>query len=357
MLSLLLLAGAALLARGAVFEGATVGTASWQLVARFAFQPTSDELGELTVSVDFPRRSQLAVHVFYADAYSEWDAVGAPALSCSERRALARNPARGIAYTLAREAWACCDSVPAVCPPAPGVDAGDPARCERCGDAASRAAGQYLLQVRGGDRAGRFPCTVRLPPDVAAGGAEPRWHVSKRRLWRIARPKWFFVALANCEPGCAAAPFCEGPLAASFKVSLRSPAAQYPHLSAEEAAMPALTQTFLALQTLLGAWVVKLSLRLGRLRKLHATVRLLRAAAALQWLALALALRRWAEYGRTGDAASGARWRTAAAVAEALGDATLVLLLLLLAKGWTVVRRKISAQGRTKLAAFGAAYV
>ena len=39
-----------------------------------------------------------------------------------------------------------------------------------------------------------------------------------------------------------------------------------------------------------------------------------------------------------------------------LADTTMVILLVLLAKGWTIVRRKISVGGRIKLAVFGTAY-
>ena len=47
----------------------------------------------------------------------------------------------------------------------------------------------------------------------------------------------------------------------------------------------------------------------------------------------------------------------AAGIFSALAETVMVLLLISLAKGWTVVRRKISIAGRIKMALFATLYL
>ena len=49
-------------------------------------------------------------------------------------------------------------------------------------------------------------------------------------------------------------------------------------------------------------------------------------------------------------------WRVASEVATALAEMAMLLLVILLAKGWTLVRYKISASGRVKIAIYMSTY-
>ena len=85
-------------------------------------------------------------------------------------------------------------------------------------------------------------------------------------------------------------------------------------------------------------------------RKFHWTVVILLACIVLTFISQCLSMAHYSAFSSDGVGTPGAL--VAARFVQLACDALFTLLLLLLAKGWTVVRRKISPDGRVKLAAF-----
>ena len=162
---------------------------------------------------------------------------------------------------------------------------------------------------------------------------------------------WFFVALANCAPECAeAAGFrdCQGPLVVDYAVHFTNGAGEdRREFSADELGTLEVAAAALGVYVGLGCWALRVRAALRRRRKFHHTVALLFWSVAAQALGCALALAHVATFARDGV---GVGWCLAAArFLWHAADILLVALLVLLAKGWTIVRRKLSANGRVRV--------
>ena len=165
---------------------------------------------------------------------------------------------------------------------------------------------------------------------------------------------WFFVALANCAAQCPEAAGyrdCQGPLVASYKLHFTNGAAEERReFSADELGTLEVAWCALATYAALGAWALRVRAALRRRRKFHHTVAMLCWSAWVQAAGCAFALCHVATFARDG---AGVPWCLAAA--RFLGhaaDILLVSLLVLLAKGWTLVRRKLSANGRVRVTVY-----
>jgi len=165
---------------------------------------------------------------------------------------------------------------------------------------------------------------------------------------------WFFVALANCAAQCPEAAGyrdCQGPLVASYKLHFTNGAAEERReFSADELGTLEVAWCALAAYAALGAWALRVRAALRRRRKFHHTVAMLCWSAWVQAAGCAFALCHVATFARDG---AGVPWCLAAA--RFLGhaaDILLVSLLVLLAKGWTLVRRKLSANGRVRVTVY-----
>ena len=126
------------------------------------------------------------------------------------------------------------------------------------------------------------------------------------------------------------------------------------HFSADETGIYSATIAFFVLQSLLMVASLLVATALKNRRKLHMTVKILVFSIALQLLGLLLNLLYYSEYSKNGAANQSVL--AAGAVLIASSDTCMVALLILLAKGWTIVRRKISVPGRIKIAVFLTVY-
>ena len=109
-------------------------------------------------------------------------------------------------------------------------------------------------------------------------------------------------------------------------------------------------------QTLVALLGLYISYSLTALRKYHHTAKLAVRAACVTWLSELLALVFYSRFGQRGYLDEPELLVAAQALA-AISDAMMVLLFLVLAKGWTIVRRKVSVQGRVKIACFMSSYL
>jgi hypothetical protein len=175
--------------------------------------------------------------------------------------------------------------------------------------------------------------------------------------FRSISPQWFFVALANCQPPllaedqarCDAQGFCQGPLLASVSFNMTNGSDERTkHFSYDEMGVLELYITAAVLQTLLNVWLLHIRRSLLAVNKYHATVQLLMASGALAWVSNLCNLAYYETYSRHGYADPVGL--TIGSFLASASDLLVVYLLILLAKGWTLVRYKISSQGRVKLA-------
>jgi hypothetical protein len=197
------------------------------------------------------------------------------------------------------------------------------------------------------------------------------------------RVRWFFVSIASCDPGCsnpkldvdysdgtvalagadtesAVRQYCSSQMDVTYELSFtNSKDSRSKHFSANEMGSLETYVTVFCLQVGLLCMAGLISWALLKQGKFHHTVRLLDASVIIQWFSIMSFLAYWAEYGH-----SGRGWLAGFTPSsmvfgyffQAVADTLLMLQCLLICKGWTIVRTKISANGRVKLAIFTTLY-
>merc|ERR1719231_1333204 len=90
-------------------------------------------------------------------------------------------------------------------------------------------------------------------------------------------------------------------------------------------------------------------------RKYHHTARMVIRASVFQWLSIVVGLVYYSRYAKHGKTMHGPL--ITCQVLALIADILMVLLFIVLAKGWTIVRRKISVQGRVKIAIYICTYL
>ena len=148
---------------------------------------------------------------------------------------------------------------------------------------------------------------------------------------------------------------CMGPTEIEYEFHLWNGNEWGKEFSADEDALPVTAILLFCLQTLclVAAYRVRVRLEAGG-KKLHLTTRVLTEAVAFEWVALLLRMCFYLRYQGKGQAPL---WLdTLSRVCHGVADVEIVILLVLLAKGWTIVRHKLRVASRMKLAAFAATY-
>ena len=185
--------------------------------------------------------------------------------------------------------------------------------------------------------------------------------VSREYNFRATHNTWMYVVISNCNPGCSGegdGHRCHSPVDVTYNFDFRN---NYPfkgndsaHFSADEEGIWDITLAFFVLQcfNLLLMYIVRRSL-VSR-RKYHKTVQILGAVVFMHWLSLLFSLIHYSAYMEDGEGIISI-WRASRYI-DILCETTFIALLILLAKGWTIVRRKISPLGRIKIAIFSTIY-
>jgi hypothetical protein len=169
------------------------------------------------------------------------------------------------------------------------------------------------------------------------------------------RSRWFFAVLAHCDPECSGG-YCQGPINVHYKVNMLNGMGFFKHFGANEVGLFEAMCIFLVLQ--IGIFYYSFAVRRDLLlkNKYHHTVKLLYASVWLQLIAVVSEVVYWRQFSING---SRVEVEFAGAVAQgAFGLAHMLVLLqlVLVAKGWTIVRKKITASGRVKIASYMTAY-
>jgi len=163
------------------------------------------------------------------------------------------------------------------------------------------------------------------------------------------RSRWFFFAVGNCPLGCTDA-FCAGGVDIYWSSNFTNGDSGNFYFGSDESSVWATSITFVILYALLLIYAVHVRNILLQARKYHFTVRLVVASTVLSSLRVfcdALGLTSFRSYGLVKDEIFAASYAFGG-----LAEFALILMLLLIMKGWTIVRRKISANGRMRISIF-----
>ncbi|GMH79812.1 hypothetical protein TrLO_g13488 [Triparma laevis f. longispina] len=196
--------------------------------------------------------------------------------------------------------------------------------------------------------------------------------VSGFAYFKSISPKYFFVAVTNCNPSCTCDPtrpevpcnwnatngitFCDGPSIFDYEFSFTNGLKlEYKHFGYDEIGCLAIAWIFMIFYVML-VFLVNVTVKnnLKRIDKYHITVKIVVWSVWVSFVSSVLRLYHYMLYSGDGVGNEGARIMSS--VLGSLAEILLVMHLILIAKGWTIVRRKISAGGRVKIAAFITVY-
>jgi len=181
---------------------------------------------------------------------------------------------------------------------------------------------------------------------------------------------WMYVVISNCDPSCtddeadtegyaSLGSRCQASVDVEYEFQFRN---MHPfdnpnltHFSADECGAYTSTIVFLVFQCFSVLMMAFVRNKLVHRRKFHWTVFMLAVVISLYWLSLVLAMVHYSDYSHTGVGFP--KVLEASRMVEAIASTCFIALLILLAKGWTIVRRKISPEGRIKIVVFCTFYL
>jgi hypothetical protein len=127
------------------------------------------------------------------------------------------------------------------------------------------------------------------------------------------------------------------------------------YFGADQSSVFLSSAVFLVLNLLLVCHMLYVRHILINMRKYHLTVKLMFGSVLCSFARVAIDLLYFSEFRATGK--SNKTWSIIGTVFASMADFLMVLTFMLLMKGWTIVRRKISANGRTRLTCFFLLYI
>eukprot|EP00238_Polyblepharides_amylifera_P002019 CAMPEP_0196585534 /NCGR_PEP_ID=MMETSP1081-20130531/51020_1 /TAXON_ID=36882 /ORGANISM="Pyramimonas amylifera, Strain CCMP720" /LENGTH=759 /DNA_ID=CAMNT_0041907117 /DNA_START=492 /DNA_END=2771 /DNA_ORIENTATION=+ len=172
------------------------------------------------------------------------------------------------------------------------------------------------------------------------------------------KARWIFLVLANCDEQCAQAggSMCQGPLDVSYTLELTNGEGwTIHHFSADEIGILETEFVFFALQSVLCVFSVFVRMKLMLIHKFHHTVKLLLCSIYLTFMANFFDLIHYCKYASDGEGVPGLH--TISMWLSGLAETLLLLLIILVAKGWSICCRKLSATGRVKISIYTTLYI
>ncbi len=172
--------------------------------------------------------------------------------------------------------------------------------------------------------------------------------------------RWGVLYIANCDANllnteCSNSNNCQGPIVADFQMSLLNGKGATQHLSADETMMFGLVITLGFLQLVNIAGAVHTRLALLKIKKYHVTVRLLVWSIFLEFFSFFFGVIFWGHYMSAGYPVY--TWSTLQDYSQALSVYLVIIVLILLGKGWTIVRPALTPSGSLKVIGYGTVYL
>ena len=185
--------------------------------------------------------------------------------------------------------------------------------------------------------------------------------VSGELVFISTRARWFYFALGNCwspnrkDSFDRLSPYAkEGAIRAHVSLAMFNGNGPQKQFSADEIGKLTAYTTFFVLYIIVGLICAHLTFYLKQKNMLHHTVRFLLISIYCEIGSVFFGLVYQSEYAKKGMKYI---WlETFSSLLHASADIFLLFLLIVIGKGWTVVRRKISATGRVKIGVFMTAY-
>eukprot|EP00518_Triparma_eleuthera_P006130 CAMPEP_0182488640 /NCGR_PEP_ID=MMETSP1319-20130603/48507_1 /TAXON_ID=172717 /ORGANISM="Bolidomonas pacifica, Strain RCC208" /LENGTH=882 /DNA_ID=CAMNT_0024690765 /DNA_START=121 /DNA_END=2767 /DNA_ORIENTATION=- len=313
-----------------VVEKHVKSVSAWKLVDRFCFEGMSDEEmnksssggtqepgeGLFKFEATFRAKDRISVSLFFDDNPHWYDSYNSKAseMSCAERQDAA---------SVTQRLW----------------------KSNQCADTDCDSLISYTWAQPHNERNGHQFVTV-----------------NREFYFRSSFHRWMYVVISNCDIDCLEdntetifGRHCQSYIDVDYKFEFRQGRDdQQNHFSADEIGVLPCTQTFFVLQCLNMLGIIIIRGKLMHRRKYHWTVHMLAISIFIHLVSLLLSLVHYGIYAKNG--VGNMSLLETAAVLDVACETLFLCLLILLAKGWTIVRRKISPSGRIKIAVFCSLY-
>jgi len=166
---------------------------------------------------------------------------------------------------------------------------------------------------------------------------------SSQRQFRASRARWWYLVLANCGTSLG--------LKLKYKLTLTNGDSFWrKHFSADEQNILQTDIFFMAVLTLIFFISLYVAYKLTQRQLFHTTYKLYLWVIFFELISIGVNIGYYVEYGNTGKPTKSVK--NIARAFHCLSEVLLVVLLILLGKGWTVTRGRISPAGQVKLSVF-----
>lgn len=187
------------------------------------------------------------------------------------------------------------------------------------------------------------------------------------------RSRWFFFALGNCDskesgiipptasscknytnPDGTSGLFCDAGVDAYWYFNFTNGEGPDMYFGSDESSVFITTVVFVVFYIALCFYTMRVRNILINIRKYHVTVKIIIVSVIAATIQVTLELVNYAQFRNSGSTSWS--FKSFSTFFGWVADWTLILTLMLLMKGWTIVRRKISATGRVRIAIFLVVY-
>lgn len=166
--------------------------------------------------------------------------------------------------------------------------------------------------------------------------------------FRLDRARFVFVVAATYDGFCND---CSGPVVIDYRFRFRNKGSEFGY---DQFFLLPMASAFVVMQTLAVAGALLVRRMLVVKRKLHFSARMLCESVVFEWLSQIVSL---AYYARYGDRGRASQWLLVmAGLLRIAADVELVVVFLIVAEGWTIVRRKLPGGERIRLVFFAVTY-
>ncbi|XP_077985454.1 transmembrane protein 145-like isoform X2 [Glandiceps talaboti] len=297
-LSVVLLAISVHYCQSKVIQGTLNTKEDWEFLARFCFL---SDIGRLRFHFEYPVTYEVENILLYYDEPDQWEAVYKTDTDCSEKEGVLKIENNQIINLTDKFPWSGC---------------------------AKKNIQQDDELYEYSDNGEIYDCK---------GG----------RSFKSVRERWWYIAVSNC--------LTDKGLILRHDMSLTNGETYWTEqFSCDEFYILQTNITFICLFTLIFFLSVYVAMMLKERQMLHTTYKMYMFSIVFYVLCLFFLCIYYGDYGHTGIGVTGLK--TTGRVFQSISNLTFLLLLILLAKGFTVTRGRISHSGSVKIAVFMTVY-
>lgn len=172
---------------------------------------------------------------------------------------------------------------------------------------------------------------------------------------KTSKVRYFYFVISNCRNVECSSNGCQGPInLKNIEMRFTNGKSKAKNLPADEIDLYKYSMSMMIIYIILTLYNFLICVRLQKMNKLHAIFGFLTLSIIIQTLSYLLKFLYYQNYIDTNKPEDG--FETGSKILQYLSDVLLIVHLILLIKGWRIVRRKIGGNGRMKIVIYSTCY-